>query len=107
MTLVANEPLLLPRMDTKIALADLASGMAVLIRAEYGCGVHDGSSWLCVENIATRSMSGPPFALQLHRTTIWCGATIIEEAHEKPGFCRNFYLRRFAVSSSSLSNRAS
>src|SRR5215216_4090249 len=26
-------------------------------------------------NIATRSMSGPPFALQLHRTTIWCRAT--------------------------------
>src|SRR2546421_12908050 len=24
---------------------------------------------------ATRSMSGPPFALQLHRTTVWCGAT--------------------------------
>jgi hypothetical protein len=20
-------------------------------------------------------MSGPPFALQLHRTTVWCGAT--------------------------------
>src|SRR5262249_23884408 len=31
-------------------------------------------------NIATRSMSGPPFALQLHRTTVWCGATK-EEAH--------------------------
>src|SRR5437016_331900 len=27
-------------------------------------------------NIATRSMSGPPFALQLHRTTVWCGATL-------------------------------
>src|SRR6516165_8723397 len=26
-------------------------------------------------NIATRSMSGPSFALQLHRTTVWCGAT--------------------------------
>src|SRR5262245_15650514 len=26
-------------------------------------------------NIATRSRSGPPFALQLHRTTVWCGAT--------------------------------
>ena len=26
-------------------------------------------------NIATRSMSGPPFALQLHCTTVWCGAT--------------------------------
>src|SRR5215468_809823 len=28
-------------------------------------------------NIATRSMSGPPCALQLHRTTVWCGATIL------------------------------
>src|SRR4029434_10148320 len=26
-------------------------------------------------NIATRSMPGPPFALQLHRTTVWCRAT--------------------------------
>src|SRR5437588_11661727 len=26
-------------------------------------------------NIATRSMSGPLFALQLHRTTVKCGAT--------------------------------
>src|SRR5215510_3718202 len=32
-------------------------------------------------NIATRSMSGPPFALQLHYTTIWCGATV----WRKPG----------------------
>src|SRR6516225_1425772 len=24
--------------------------------------------------IATRSMSGPPFALQRHRTTVWCRA---------------------------------
>src|SRR4029450_8095650 len=25
-------------------------------------------------NIATRSMSGPPFALQRHHTTVWCRA---------------------------------
>jgi tetratricopeptide (TPR) repeat protein len=25
--------------------------------------------------IAKRSMSGPPFSLQRHRTTVWCGAT--------------------------------
>src|SRR5438128_12316463 len=31
-------------------------------------------------NIATRSMSGPPFALQLHRSTVWCGATCIVQA---------------------------
>src|SRR3954463_12099828 len=29
-------------------------------------------------NIATRSMSGPPVALQLHRTTVWCGATRVD-----------------------------
>src|SRR5262249_24346202 len=48
MTLVANEPLLLPRMDTDITLAGLASGMAVPIRAEYTRGVHDappGCAW--------------------------------------------------------------
>src|SRR5437764_2143887 len=27
-------------------------------------------------NIATRSMSRPPFAVQLHRTTVWCEATL-------------------------------
>src|SRR5215471_19776517 len=27
-------------------------------------------------NMATRSMSGPPFAFQLHHTTVWCGATV-------------------------------
>src|SRR5437016_14667534 len=33
-------------------------------------------------NIATRSMSGPLFALQLHRTTVWCGATTqLERLH--------------------------
>src|SRR5437870_4812809 len=26
-------------------------------------------------NIATRSMSGPPFVLQLRRSTVWCRAT--------------------------------
>src|SRR5438105_14705604 len=33
-------------------------------------------------NIATRSMSGPLFALQLHRTTVWCGATGAQKRHE-------------------------
>src|SRR4029453_14332874 len=27
-------------------------------------------------NIVTRSMSGPPFALQLHCTTVWCRGTL-------------------------------
>src|SRR2546421_2970847 len=39
-TLVADEPLLLPRMDTDIAHARLASGMAVLIGAKYRRGIH-------------------------------------------------------------------
>ena len=41
MTLLTDEPLLLTRMDTDIALANVASGMAVPIGAEYRCGVHD------------------------------------------------------------------
>src|SRR5215475_5146491 len=47
-TRVADEALLLLRMDTNIALADLASRMAVRIGAEYRCGVHDappGYAW--------------------------------------------------------------
>src|SRR4030095_650163 len=31
-------------------------------------------------NIATRSMSGPPFSLQLHCTTVWCGANLTPDA---------------------------
>src|SRR6516165_10461747 len=38
-------------------------------------------------NIATRSMSGPPFALQLHRTTVWCGATLFEPLKNNGLFC--------------------
>ena len=37
-------------------------------------------------NIATRSMSGPPFALQLHRTTVWCGATLRAHSEENIAF---------------------
>src|SRR5687768_3570777 len=37
-------------------------------------------------NIATRSMSSPPFALQLHRTTIWCGATMGSSFIKYPDF---------------------
>src|SRR5262249_231349 len=40
-------------------------------------------------NIATRSMSGPPFALQLHRTTVKCGAThvvtVVQSHQEEQG----------------------
>src|SRR5919198_6094405 len=41
MTRVADEALLLPRVDTNITLAGLASRMAARIGAEYRCGVHD------------------------------------------------------------------
>ena len=75
MALVADEPLFLLRMNTDIAPASLASGRAVPIGAE--CVVGSMTLLLAVRgNIATRSMSGPPFALQLHRTTVWCGATL-------------------------------
>src|SRR4030095_2839036 len=39
-------------------------------------------------NIVTRSMSGPPFALQLHCTTVWCRGTQIVVADEKSTFYR-------------------
>jgi hypothetical protein len=45
---VAEEALLLLRMDANIALAGLASGIAVPIGAEYGRGGHDtppGYAW--------------------------------------------------------------
>src|SRR5215831_8389211 len=37
-------------------------------------------------NMATRSMSGPPFAFQLHHTTVWCGATRLPKEGEKQRF---------------------
>src|SRR5215831_2248775 len=39
-------------------------------------------------NIATRSMSGPPVALQLHRTTVWCGATVYRKLQKNLSFRR-------------------
>src|SRR5215471_11625086 len=72
--LVTDEPLLLPRMDTNIALASLASGRAVPIGAECRCGVHDGPPGFVWKH-AKRSMSGPPFVLQVSFTTVQCRAT--------------------------------
>src|SRR5262249_42582766 len=71
---VADEPLLLPRMDTDIALARLASGRTVPIGAEDGCGVHDGPPPDGAGNIARMKYVWTPFSLQAHRTTIGCGA---------------------------------
>jgi hypothetical protein len=50
-TRVAEEALLLLRMETKIALAGLASGRAVRMGAQCGCGVHDPPPWLCVDTL--------------------------------------------------------
>src|SRR6516162_6231862 len=61
-------------MDTDIALARLASGRAVPIGAECGCGVHDGPPGF-VWKQAKRSMLGPPFSLQVSFTTVKCRAT--------------------------------
>src|SRR5262249_21117817 len=78
--------LLLPRMDTNIASTSLASGRAVLIGSECGCGVHDGPPG-CVWKHAKRSMTGPPFLLQLSFTTVPCRATI-DEVKNINGFIR-------------------
>src|ERR671923_916366 len=46
-------------------------------------------------NIATRSMSGPPFALQRHRTTVWCRAIgpliSLEKLRQGYDFIRQLY----------------
>jgi hypothetical protein len=61
MALVADEPLFLLRMATDIAPARWASGRAVPMGAAWGGGTM--TLLLAVRgNIATRSMSGPPFA---------------------------------------------
>src|SRR2546429_3214148 len=73
-TRVADEALLLLRMDTDIALACLASGRAMLIGAECRRGVH-ACPPSSVGERTKRSMSGPPFALQVHLPTVACGAT--------------------------------
>ena len=63
-------------MDTNSAWAGLASGRAREIGAEYRGGVHDDSPLLVVlGSMPRKSMSGPPFPLQPHSTTVKCGAT--------------------------------
>jgi hypothetical protein len=68
-TLLTDEPLLLTRMDANIALAGSASGMALLIGAEYSCGVHHTPPSFA-GTYAKRSMLGPLFSLQANDTTI-------------------------------------
>src|SRR5215475_12999613 len=77
-TRMADEALLLLRMDTDVALARLASGRAVLIGAECRGGVHACPPSNVGER-TKRSMSGPPFALQVHLPTVACGATMKED----------------------------
>jgi len=71
-TLMADEPLFLPRMDTDIAPADLASGMAVPVGAECRRGVHDappGYAWnYCHEKYAWTPVF---FTTSLHHDLVW------------------------------------
>src|SRR2546422_9451549 len=72
------------RMDTNSAWAGLASGRAREIGAEYCGGVHGDSPFLVVlGSMPRRSMSGPPFPLQPHSTTVKCGATTHSEMIKK------------------------
>ena len=75
LTLVADEALLLARMDTDIAPTRLASGMTVSIGAEYGRGIHE-MLLLAAWKRAKRSMSGSPFSLQVRFTTVQGSATL-------------------------------
>src|SRR5215831_2932047 len=85
-TRVAEEALLLLRMDTDIAHTSLASGMAMLIGAEYGRGVHDAPPGYAWKHDHEKYV-WTPFALQLHRTTVRCGAIACgREALHKPAY---------------------
>jgi hypothetical protein len=72
--LVTDEALLLARMDSDLAHADLAPGMAMLIGAECRRGVHDAPPGFVWKH-AKRSMPGPPFLLQVSFTTVKWRAT--------------------------------
>jgi hypothetical protein len=61
-------------MDTDIALAGLASGMAMPIGAEYACGVHDappGCAWralprgVCLDPCFLYNFTAPRLAVEL------------------------------------------
>src|SRR4029450_120192 len=71
-TRVADEALLLPRMDTDIALANLASGMAVRIGAECNRGVHDNSPGCAWKHCHEKYVWTPVFfATSLHHGLVW------------------------------------
>src|SRR4029450_1779147 len=51
-------------------------------------------------NIVTRSMSGPPFALQLHCTTVWCRVPTTRppaENHVKTPHLKTFSLTQYFI----------
>jgi hypothetical protein len=56
-------------MDATIAPACLPSGGTREIGAACRCGVHNSPPSIVGEH-TQRSMSGPPFVLQVHRTTV-------------------------------------
>src|SRR6266581_9252592 len=58
-----------------IALASVASGRTVSIGAEDGCGVHDDPPPSCAWKHCQEKYVWTPFSLQLHHTTVGCGAT--------------------------------
>src|SRR5215475_4197801 len=77
----AKEALVLTRVDATIALADLASGGTRQVRAACCGGVHDCPPGSVGER-PKRSMSGPPFCLQLNLTTVEWRATRRRERPE-------------------------
>src|SRR5262245_29880350 len=55
-------------------------------------------------NIATRSMSGPPFALQRHRSTVWCRATALPQRMRELRKITSLYLGPCKLSKSLIVN---
>ena len=76
----ADEALVLPCVETKVPLAGLASGGARQMGAARGCGVHACPPSIVGER-TKRSMARPPFALQVHLTTVKCRATTVASRH--------------------------
>src|SRR5436305_14168800 len=89
-------------MDTDIALARLASGRAVPIGAECGCGVHGGPPGF-VWKQAKRSMLGPPFSLQVSFTTVKCRATAFTISSDNHLLFHYLSLSELSVVASELS----
>jgi len=85
-TLRAEEASVLTRMETNIALTDVASGWTCPVGAACRCGVHDCPP-SSVGEPTKRSMSGPPFAWQAYLSTLKWGATPLREKRPISFFC--------------------